>query len=161
MLLFRCYLIFGCVTQKTQYRPKVNQSDEGVSPKTASSIGERNVSTSGNSSMKTNMTNAPTSEEGKSSTNLVEKINMFEKQLMEGKCLLVDDDDKPLKKVDYFGDHGSEDEVERVDNEMASSLASKPSGVGYGTKSLLEQWRETYGSAEYDYDPYDDDMYEG
>ncbi|GKD77676.1 hypothetical protein Tco_1340297, partial [Tanacetum coccineum] len=53
----------------------------------------------------------------------------------------------------------SEDEIESVDNEMASYLALKPSGIGYGTKSLLEQWRETYVND--DYDPYDDDMYEG
>ncbi|GJT73014.1 hypothetical protein Tco_1032300 [Tanacetum coccineum] len=35
--------------------------------------------------------------------------------------------------------NGSEDEVKSVDNEMASYLALKPSGVGYGTKILLEQ----------------------
>ncbi|GKF82239.1 hypothetical protein Tco_0243895 [Tanacetum coccineum] len=75
---------------------------------------------------------------------------------------IVHEDGKPLEKVDYSGDHGSEDEVDHVDNEMASFLA-KTSGVGYGTKSMLEQWRKTYGDVEqeYDYDPYDDDMYEG
>ncbi|GJX87187.1 hypothetical protein Tco_0339201 [Tanacetum coccineum] len=51
---------------------------------------------------------------------------------------------------------GSEDEVEYVDNEMKSYMASKPSGVGYGTKSLLEQWRKTYVND--DYDVYDDDI---
>ncbi|GKC22238.1 zinc knuckle CX2CX4HX4C containing protein [Tanacetum coccineum] len=56
-------------------------------------------------------------EEGQSSTPLVEKINMFEKHLLEGECVLVNDDDKPQK----------------------SYLASKPSGIGYGTKSLPEQ----------------------
>nr|GEU54530.1 hypothetical protein [Tanacetum cinerariifolium] len=35
----------------------------------------------------------------------------------------------------------------------------KSIGVGYGTKSLLEQWKETYVND--DYDPYDDGMYEG
>nr|GEX70448.1 retrovirus-related Pol polyprotein from transposon TNT 1-94 [Tanacetum cinerariifolium] len=67
-----------------------------------------------------------------------------------------------LETVDYLGDQGSEDEVEPDDNEMTSFLASKPSGVRYGNKSLLEQWRGTYGDVdqEYDYDPYDDDMYE-
>ncbi|GJS71536.1 hypothetical protein Tco_0704377 [Tanacetum coccineum] len=97
-------------------------------------------------------------EEGQSSTPLVEKINMFEKQLLEGNCVLVDDDGKPLKKADYLDDQDSKDETESVDNEMASYLASKLSGVGYGTKSLLEQWRETHVID--DYDPYDD-MYEG
>nr|GEW54392.1 hypothetical protein [Tanacetum cinerariifolium] len=100
-------------------------------------------------------------EEGNSSTPLVEKIHRFE-QLLDGKCVLVDEDGKLMEKVDCLGDQDSEDEVEPDDNEMASFLASKTSGVGYGTKSLLEQWRRTYGNVdqEYDYDPYDDDMYE-
>ncbi|GJS09197.1 hypothetical protein Tco_0365993 [Tanacetum coccineum] len=51
------------------------------------------------------------------------------------------------------------DEVASVDNDMANFLASKD--VGYGTNSLLEQWKESYGNEDYDYDPYDDDMYEG
>ncbi|GKA03339.1 reverse transcriptase domain-containing protein [Tanacetum coccineum] len=55
---------------------------------------------------------------------------------LEGKVTLVDDDGKPLKKVDYAGDHDSEDEVELVDNDMARSMASER--VGFGTKSLLE-----------------------
>ncbi|GJX60204.1 hypothetical protein Tco_0291594 [Tanacetum coccineum] len=42
---------------------------------------------------------------------------------------------------------------------MTCYLASKPLGVGNGTKRLLEQWRETYVNA--DYNIYDDDMYEG
>ncbi|GJS36966.1 hypothetical protein Tco_0535348 [Tanacetum coccineum] len=75
--------------------------------------------------------------------------------------MFVDDDDKPLKKVDYLDDHDGEDEVEPVDNEMAKFFASKQLVVGYGTKSLLEQYRETYENVEYDYDPYDDDLYEG
>ncbi|GKC48855.1 RNA-directed DNA polymerase, eukaryota [Tanacetum coccineum] len=33
--------------------------------------------------------------------------------------------------------------------------------VGYGTNSLLEQWKESYVNGDYDFDPYDDDMYEG
>ncbi|GKB71650.1 hypothetical protein Tco_0933062 [Tanacetum coccineum] len=65
-------------------------------------------------------------------------------KLLEGECVLVDDDDKPLKKVDCLGYQDSEDEIESVDNKMASYMASKPPVVGYGTKSLLEQWRETY-----------------
>ncbi|GJW92531.1 hypothetical protein Tco_0170084 [Tanacetum coccineum] len=84
----------------------------------------------------------------------------LERLITDGKLTLVDDD-KPIENVDYLGNHNSEDEVEPVENEMASFLASNPSGVGYGTNSLLKQWRETYGNADYDYDPYDDDMYEG
>nr|GEU71995.1 hypothetical protein [Tanacetum cinerariifolium] len=100
-------------------------------------------------------------EKEKCATSLVEKINMFEKWILEGRCMFVDDDGKPLKNVDYLDDHDSEDEVEPVDNEMINSLASKQSRVGYGTKSLLEQYWEIYGNDEYDYDPYDDDLYEG
>ena len=66
---------------------------------------------------------------------------------------------KPLKNVDYPGDHDSEDEVESVDNDMARSMASKR--VGVGTKSLLEQWRDSYENGDYYEDPYGDDMYEG
>ncbi|GJV27063.1 hypothetical protein Tco_1383511 [Tanacetum coccineum] len=88
-------------------------------------------------------------EEEQSSTHLVEKINMFEQQLLEGKCMLVDDDGKPLEKVDSSGNHDSEDEVEPADNEMTSYLALKPYG-GYGTNSLLEQLRETYENAYFD-----------
>ncbi|GJR61498.1 hypothetical protein Tco_1503660 [Tanacetum coccineum] len=68
---------------------------------------------------------------------------------------------KPVKRIDYMSNHDSEDEVERVDNEMESFLASNPSGVRYGTNSLLEQCSETYGDVGYEYDPYDDDLYEG
>ncbi|GJU81792.1 retrotransposon protein, putative, ty1-copia subclass [Tanacetum coccineum] len=65
---------------------------------------------------------------------------------------------KPLEKVVYLGDYDSEDEVASVDNEMASFLAKKD---GYGTQSLLEQWKESYENGDYEYDLYDDDMYEG
>ncbi|GJT55446.1 retrotransposon protein, putative, ty1-copia subclass [Tanacetum coccineum] len=83
----------------------------------------------------------------------------LEKLLIDGKITLVDDEGKPLEKVDYPGDHDSEDEIESVDNEMTSFLASEK--VGYDTNSLLEQLRETYENADYNYDLYDDDMYEG
>ncbi|GKA92894.1 hypothetical protein Tco_0814819 [Tanacetum coccineum] len=42
---------------------------------------------------------------------------------------------------------------------MAHSIASER--VGFGTQSLLEQCRDSYGNGDYDDDPYDDDMYEG
>nr|GEX73423.1 hypothetical protein [Tanacetum cinerariifolium] len=117
-------------------------NDDGfieASPKTAPSSDKKKVSTTGDSSKKTSKTNDSTSEEGQSSTLLVDKINMFEQQLPEEKCVLLDDESKPLEKINYTSDHDSEDEVEPVDNEMASILASKPSRVGYGTNGLLEQ----------------------
>ncbi|GJY55630.1 hypothetical protein Tco_0454745 [Tanacetum coccineum] len=82
-------------------------------------------------------------EVGQSSTSLVERLISL-KHIYWRECVLVDDDVKPLKNVDKLGDQDSEDETEYVDNEMTSYLASKPSGVGYDTKSLLEQWRKKY-----------------
>ncbi|GKB99261.1 hypothetical protein Tco_0985398 [Tanacetum coccineum] len=130
------------VKPKTQYRLKVNQPTEGVSSKTTHLVGKKNVSTSGNSSKTTSKTNVAKS---------VDSGN---------KASTSDDDNNPLKIVDYSGDHDSEDEVVPVYNKMASFQASQSLGVGYGTNSLLEQWRETYENVDYDYDPYNDDMYE-
>ncbi|GKF14695.1 hypothetical protein Tco_0056157, partial [Tanacetum coccineum] len=53
----------------------------------------------------------------------------------------------------------SEDEVTSIDNDMARSMASER--IGFGTQSLLEQWRDSYGNGDYDEDPYNDDMYKG
>ncbi|GJR11500.1 hypothetical protein Tco_0794152 [Tanacetum coccineum] len=77
-------------------------------------------------------------EDGQSSTPLVTKINIVEQQLLAGKCELLDDESKPVKMINYTGDCESKDEVEPVDNEMASFLASNPSGVRYGSNSLLD-----------------------
>ncbi|GJW78358.1 ribonuclease H-like domain-containing protein, partial [Tanacetum coccineum] len=93
-----------------------------------------------------------------STTLIVDKIEKLEKLIIDGKVTLVNDG-KPLKKVDYPGDHDCEDEVESVDNDMTRSMASER--VSCGTKSLLEQLRDTYENDDYDEDPYDDDMYEG
>ncbi|GKC70623.1 hypothetical protein Tco_1116506 [Tanacetum coccineum] len=58
--------------------------------------------------------------------------------MLEGKCELVDDDGKPLENVDYSGDNDGEDEVEPVENEIGN-----------------------YGNVDFDYDSYDEDIYEG
>ncbi|GJX07797.1 hypothetical protein Tco_0195729 [Tanacetum coccineum] len=81
------------------------------------------------------------SEKGQSSTPIVEKINVLEKYILEGKLVLMDDVGKTLEKVDYPNNLNSDDEVERVVNETTSFLALK--GVGYGLKSLWEQRRDT------------------
>ncbi|GKC87254.1 hypothetical protein Tco_1147903 [Tanacetum coccineum] len=120
---------------KTQYRPKAKQSTEGASQETTPSVGKKNVSTSVEAGNKASTSGVQ--EEEQRSTPIVERINVFEKHLLEEKCVLVDDDGN-MENVDYLGDHGSEDEVEPIENDMASYLASKPSGVGYCTKSLLE-----------------------
>ncbi|GJR14025.1 hypothetical protein Tco_0796677 [Tanacetum coccineum] len=61
--------------------------------------------------------------------------------------------------VDYVGDHDSKYEVASNDNGMANFLASKKDA--YGNNSMLEQWKESYMNGDYDFDLYDDDMYEG
>ncbi|GJV50046.1 RNA-directed DNA polymerase, eukaryota, reverse transcriptase zinc-binding domain protein, partial [Tanacetum coccineum] len=85
-------------------------------------------------------------------------VEKFEELLTSGKATLVDEAGNPLKKVEFPDDYDSEDEVASVDNDMARSMASEM--VGFGTQSLLEQWRDSYGNGDYDDDPYDDDMYE-
>ncbi|GKA53549.1 hypothetical protein Tco_0746864 [Tanacetum coccineum] len=96
---------------------------------------------------------------GTSTTPIVEKIDRMERLIIDGKVTLVDDEGKPLTRVDSSNDHDSDDEVDLVDNYMTNFLASKD--VCDGTNSLLEQWKDSYGNGDYDYDPYDDDIYEG
>ncbi|GJX65322.1 hypothetical protein Tco_0299665 [Tanacetum coccineum] len=154
------------VKPNTQYRPKAKQSIEGTSnsPKTTPFVGTNKASTSGyNKNSPSNKgskaTTSGTQEEGQSFTPIVNKISVLKKQILDGKLMFVNDDRKPLEKVDYMDNLGSNDEVEPVKNEMTCFLASKPMGVGYGPKSLLEQWIEN--NVDDDHDPYDDDMYEG
>ncbi|GJV18316.1 hypothetical protein Tco_1367336 [Tanacetum coccineum] len=119
--------------------------------------GTSNLASNGATSSGTLFWNVETSNI--STTPIVDKIRNLEKLIIEGKGTLIDDDSKPLKKVNYPEDHDSEDEVCSVDNDMARSMDTEP--VGFGTKSLLEQWMDSYGNGDYDEDPYDDDMYEG
>ncbi|GJW00437.1 retrotransposon protein, putative, ty1-copia subclass [Tanacetum coccineum] len=93
-----------------------------------------------------------------STTPIIDKIRKFEELLTSGQAILVDEAGNPLKKVECPGDYESEDEVASVDNDIAHSMASER--VGFGTQSLLEQWRDSYGNGDYDEDPYDDDMHE-
>nr|GEU61981.1 hypothetical protein [Tanacetum cinerariifolium] len=159
------------VKPKTIYHPKVNQRNEEASPKTAPSV-DNKVSTTSNSSKKTGKIYALTSGNGTFSlgssfkalnvdNTVTEEVESRDKTSMfAGKCVLLNDEGNPLEKIDYIGVHDSDDEFEPIDNEMASFLASKPLGVGCGTNILLEKWRKTYENINYDYDPYDDDMYE-
>nr|GEU46696.1 hypothetical protein [Tanacetum cinerariifolium] len=60
-----------------------------------------------------------------------------------------------------------ENDIDLGSNDGNSNLASKkanssgPRSGMYGTNSLLEQWTKTYENDDYDYDLYDDNMYEG
>ncbi|GJZ59652.1 hypothetical protein Tco_0615468 [Tanacetum coccineum] len=93
-----------------------------------------------------------------STTPVIEKIDKTEKLIIEGKVTLVDDEGKPLEKVASSCDYDSDDDFSSVNNDMAKFLAKKD---GYGTQSLLDQWTESYENGDYEYDPYDDGMYEG
>ncbi|GJU74762.1 hypothetical protein Tco_1266167 [Tanacetum coccineum] len=94
-----------------------------------------------------------------STTPVIDKIKKFEELLTSRQAILVDEAGNPLKKVEFLGDYDSEHEAASVDNDMARSMDSER--VGFGTQSLLEQWRDSYGNGDYDEYPYDDDMYEG
>ncbi|GJT13091.1 hypothetical protein Tco_0860133 [Tanacetum coccineum] len=130
------------VKPKTQYRPKAKQSTVGTASPAEVATGSK-------------VTTYDMQEKGQCSVPLVEKINVIEKQILEGKLVLMDDDGEPLEKVDYPANSDNGDEVEPVENETARFLVSK--GVGYGSKSLWEQWRKT--TMDDEYDTYDDDMY--
>ncbi|GKA51535.1 hypothetical protein Tco_0744731 [Tanacetum coccineum] len=70
-----------------------------------------------------------------------EPTKEIERLIIDGKYTLVDNEGETLEKANSSSDHDSEDEVESVDNEMISFLASKK--VSYGTNDLPEQWKET------------------
>ncbi|GKB09609.1 hypothetical protein Tco_0837921, partial [Tanacetum coccineum] len=72
-------------------------------------------------------------------TPLAERISDLERQMMDGKLVLVDDDGKPIKNVDDPVNANSDSEVDEAFNETASFMAS--------TKT-------------YDKDLYDDDEFD-
>nr|GFB59323.1 hypothetical protein [Tanacetum cinerariifolium] len=94
-----------------------------------------------------------------STTPIIVKIHKMKRLIIDGTAIFVDYEGIPLKRVFDSGDHDSDYEVASVDNDMTNFLASKD--IQYCTNSRLEQWKEPYGNEEYDYDPYNDDMYEG
>ncbi|GJZ56093.1 putative reverse transcriptase domain-containing protein [Tanacetum coccineum] len=49
---------------------------------------------------------------------IVEKFDKIEKLIIYGQVTLVDDDGKPVEKVDYLGDHDGEDDVASTANDM-------------------------------------------
>ncbi|GJU74231.1 hypothetical protein Tco_1265636 [Tanacetum coccineum] len=90
------------------------------------------------------------------------EIAMDERQIIDEKLTLVDDDGKPLPKVVSTAKVDSDSEVKDVVDDHAVFMA--PRGLkrgadsGYDTNNLLEQWMTT--KRDDDYDPYDDDFYE-
>ncbi|GJS07512.1 putative reverse transcriptase domain-containing protein, partial [Tanacetum coccineum] len=97
-----------------------------------------------------------------STTPIVKRIDKIERQIIDRKLTLVDDDGKPLPKVVPSKNMDSDSEVEDVVDDhpvcMASTCLKCGADSEYGTNSLLEQWK-TKKRAD-DYDSYDDDLYE-
>ncbi|GKC75608.1 hypothetical protein Tco_1126382 [Tanacetum coccineum] len=117
----RCLVTSRRNVPRIQAWPTANTSDikkKGVEPT------KEGATSSGSSLWNVETSNINT-------TPIVEKIGKLEQLIIDGKCTLFDDDGKPLKMVDYPGDHDSDDE------------------------------KDSYENGDYDEDPYDDDMYEG
>ncbi|GJX78454.1 retrotransposon protein, putative, ty1-copia subclass [Tanacetum coccineum] len=138
-----------------EYRPVSKKPTANTS--VGYQCGTSNLASNGANSSGSSFWNVETSST--STTPIVDTIGKLKKLIIDGRAIRVDDAGKPLNKVEYPDDHDSEDEVESVNNDMAHSMASER--VGFGTKSLLEQWMDSYQNSDYDEDPYDDDIYEG
>ncbi|GKE33653.1 hypothetical protein Tco_1452975 [Tanacetum coccineum] len=95
-----------------------------------------------------------------SNTPIGEKIDKIEQQIYKDKIRVLDNDGNLLVPTDIVE---SDSEVEVVFDETANlrilTSGKDGSDKGYGTNSLLEQWRDSYPDND-DYDPYNDDMYE-
>ncbi|GJR66314.1 hypothetical protein Tco_0012379 [Tanacetum coccineum] len=63
-----------------------------------------------------------------STTHIIEKIDKVERLIIKGEVTLVDDEGKPVTKVDSLDDHDNEDDVVSSDIDMANFLASKKEG---------------------------------
>nr|GEV32774.1 ribonuclease H-like domain-containing protein [Tanacetum cinerariifolium] len=95
-------------------------------------------------------------------TPLATRTNGLERQKLDGKLMLVDDDGKPLKPHVDQVNADSDNEVDVMFSETASFMASmsskvnksSKSGSGVGNKSLYETWKETCK------EPYDDDDFD-
>nr|GEW70494.1 ribonuclease H-like domain-containing protein [Tanacetum cinerariifolium] len=83
----------------------------------------------------------------------LDKNDKLEGQMVDGKILYVDDDGNTLVST---GNVDSEMVFDENANLMASTSFKCENDRGYGTNSLLKQWRKT--KRDDDYDPYDDDF---
>nr|GEZ07510.1 RNA-directed DNA polymerase, eukaryota, reverse transcriptase zinc-binding domain protein [Tanacetum cinerariifolium] len=87
-----------------------------------------------------------------------------QRQMLDGKLVLVDNDEKPLNKVDGPVNVDSHSEVHEVFNETLGFMAStsfkvnkiSKSGSVVGNKNLYEQLKETYNEDSYDDDDFGD-----
>nr|GEY82937.1 hypothetical protein [Tanacetum cinerariifolium] len=63
---------------------------------------------------------------------ITDKIGKYENIIIDGQAILMNEAGNPLKRIEYSGDHDSEDDVVSVDNDMARSMASEM--VGFETR---------------------------
>nr|GEW36469.1 reverse transcriptase domain-containing protein [Tanacetum cinerariifolium] len=86
--------------------------------------------------------------------------NLVNNGATSSKLRLLDNDGNPLVPTSIVE---SDSKAKVVFDETANlrilTCGKDGSDKGYGTNSLLEQWRDSYPDND-DYDPYDDDMYE-
>ncbi|GKD82535.1 hypothetical protein Tco_1349374, partial [Tanacetum coccineum] len=155
----KCILVGPKMAYKPnqEYRlvPKKNTTNSSGKKRDGYQWGASNLDKDGANSNGSSFWNVENSSTG---TNpIMDKIEKFENLVINGQAILLDEAGNPLKKVEYLDDHDSKDEVASVDNDMAHSFASER--TGFGTQSLLEQWRDSYGNGDYDEDPYDDDIF--
>ncbi|GKD09477.1 cytokinin dehydrogenase 3-like protein [Tanacetum coccineum] len=95
-----------------------------------------------------------------SNTPIGEKIDKKERKIYEGKLRLLDNDRNPLVATCIVeSDSKVEVVFDKTANLRVSTSGKDGSDKGYGTNSLLKQWRDSYLDND-DYGPYDDDMYE-
>nr|GEV21380.1 hypothetical protein [Tanacetum cinerariifolium] len=128
------------VKPKTQFVPKVNQTNTKTSPKMASSVGKKNVSVLGNSLKTASKMNVSTS-----STRIVSLSNSFD---------ALNDDKWDIAEVESISKISTSDM--RVKWKSFTPVVDKINRI---EKELMEG--NVCSNDEYDYDPYDDDMYEG
>ncbi|GJT41434.1 ARID DNA-binding domain-containing protein [Tanacetum coccineum] len=115
--------------------------------------GTTNLVNNGATSSGSSFMNIDNDGEFASNTPIGEKIDKIERQICEGKLRLLDNDGNLL----------SDSEVEvvfdKTSNLRISTSGKDGSDKGYGTNSLLEQWRDSYPDND-DNELYDDDIYE-
>ncbi|GJY33720.1 kinase-like domain, phloem protein 2-like protein [Tanacetum coccineum] len=140
-----CTMNTGAGEKKTMKKP--SQTSRGV-------LVNNEATSSGSSFM-----NIDNDEECASNTHIGAKIDKVGRQIGEGKLRLLDNDENLLVPTGIVESNG---EVELVFPKTANlripTSGKDGSDKGYGTNSLLEQWRDSYPDND-DYDPYDDDMY--
>ncbi|GJT63229.1 hypothetical protein Tco_1006762 [Tanacetum coccineum] len=121
--------------------------------------GNINLVNNGATSSGSSFMNTDNDGEFASNTPIGEKIDKIERQICKDKLRLLDNDGNPLVPMGIVESYS---EVKVVFNETAnlriSTSGKDGSDKGYGTDSLLKQWRDSYPDND-DYDPYDDDMY--